>query len=393
MHEKNLLIISNNFPNQDNSYIADIFVKEQIKYLKNYFNKVYVISPVAYGIERLRKTTHKDYQYDNVNVYFQKYFNFPFFYNYSRSLWINLETRAILSVIKKEKIVFDLIHAHFTWPSGAVAVELKRTFNVPVIVTEGSSRTLQKELLQMNPYYIGTYQKCDAIIRNNIRDVPLFWKAGISKSKIHYADYGYDPKKFYPIPTTKAREIVGIDSNRKILVNISRLYEEKGQKYLINAMKKVLEKYPLCVCYIGGTGPMDDSLQQMIHQSHLEDHIKMIGFVPDDLLSSWINSADLFILPSLMEGNPTVMFECLGCGIPFLGTNVGGIPEIITSEEYGLIIEAGNAADLAEKIIFGLERRWDREKILAYAERFSAENSAKSIMAIYQKAGYIASDS
>jgi len=388
MADNNLLVITNNYPNEDNSYIGDIFVKEQIKFLKNYFDTVFVISPVAYGVERLRKTIHRDYRYDNVKVYFPKYLNFPFLYNYWRYGWIFLESRAIRDLIQKEKISFSIIHAHFTWPSGAVAVELKRTFDVPVIVTEGSSRTLYKELHQKNPYYIKTYQCCDAIIRNNLRDVPLFCEAGINRSKIYYADYGYDPKKFNPIPITEARQIVGVEPQSEILVCISRLFEEKGQMNLIEAMEKVVKKYPHCICYLGGTGPMDNALRQMIIRLHLEDNVKMIGFVPDKELSSWINSANLFVLPSLMEGNPTVMFECLGCGIPFLGTNVGGIPEIIISDEYGLVIEAGNAADLADKLISGLDRQWNREKIHAYAKRFSAENSAISIMAIYRKAGY-----
>ena len=71
------------------------------------------------------------------------------------------------------------------------------------------------------------------------------------------------------------------------------------------------------------------------------------------------------------EGNPTVMFECLGCGKPFIGTKVGGIPEIIVSDDYGLLCEPANSEDLAEKILIALDKEWDEEKIRNYAKQFT----------------------
>jgi teichuronic acid biosynthesis glycosyltransferase TuaC len=384
MVENNLLIICNNYPNRDNSYVAEIFVKEQVKYLRNYFDNVFVVSPVAYGMERVRKTHHQNYEYDNVKVFFPKYFNFPLSHAYGRMIWISLEARAIRSLIKRENLIFNLIHAHFTWPSGAVAVELKKTFNVPTIISEGTSGSLYKALKQKDPYYLSTYQQCDAIIRNNKIDIPLFLEAGISKKKIHYVEYGYDPKKFFPIPRDVARNRLGIEQQKKIILNISRLSEEKGQKYLIDAIEILVKKYPEVICYIGGTGPLKETLQKQITISHLDNYVKLIGFVPDDRMVLWVNATDLFVLPSLSEGNPTIMFECLGCGVPFIGTRVGGIPEIIVSEDYGLVVERCNAGDMAKKMLMALEREWDRGRILAYAELFSSKSLVKKILAIYQ---------
>jgi len=63
---------------------------------------------------------------------------------------------------------------------------------------------------------------------------------------------------------------------------------------------------------------------------------------------------------------------------------VGGVPEIITSEDYGSLCEPANPKDLAEKILIGLDKEWDREKILEYAQRFTWENITKEIMGIYK---------
>lgn len=383
MPENNLLVISNSFPNRDNTFIGGVFVKEQIKYLRCYFDNVYVVSPVAYGMERLRKTELYDYQFDNVQVFFPKYINNPIFWYYGKSLWVDLEARVIMSLIKKEGLHFDLIHAHFTWPSGAVAVKLKKSLGVPVVITEHTHETLYKALREENPYFINTWQECDAIIRVNQKDVPLICRCSIDSSKVYSIANGYDPDKYYPVDKEKARQSLDLPQDLKIVLNISRLYEEKGQKYLISAINDIVKDRNDIVCFIGGTGPLKDDLEQRIAFLYLREYIKLVGFIPDEQMNLWINSADIFVLPSLNEGNPTIMFEALGCGIPFVGTNVGGVPEIITSDDYGFLVEPANAADLAEKILIAIGRKWDHNNIRDYAERFTWENIAIQTFNIY----------
>lgn len=101
-----------------------------------------------------------------------------------------------------------------------------------------------------------------------------------------------------------------------------------------------------------------------------------------------MNAADLFVLPSLNEGNPTVMFEALGCGKPFIGTKVGGVPEVITSNEYGLLVEPADPGGLAEKLFIALDRDWDNEKIALYAQQYSWANIADRIVQIYNDVLY-----
>ena len=78
------------------------------------------------------------------------------------------------------------------------------------------------------------------------------------------------------------------------------------------------------------------------------------------------------------------MFEAFGCEKPFVGTKVGKFSEIITSEDYGLLCEPANQKALAEKILTALDKEWDREKILEYAERFTWDNIVKEILKGYE---------
>jgi glycosyltransferase involved in cell wall biosynthesis len=79
------------------------------------------------------------------------------------------------------------------------------------------------------------------------------------------------------------------------------------------------------------------------------------------------------------------MFEALGLGLPFIGTNVGGIPEIIVSDDYGFLIESKNSKLLAEKILVALDKRWDREKIQKYSSKFTWESIALKTLSIYDE--------
>ena len=81
----------------------------------------------------------------------------------------------------------------------------------------------------------------------------------------------------------------------------------------------------------------------------------------------WINACDLFVLPSLDEGSPTVIPEAWGCGIPVVATAVGGVPELFQSNNIGILVEPRNSEDLASAILSALQTRWDSRCISDYA--------------------------
>ncbi len=380
----NLLVISNTFPNHEDTYVGSIFIKEQIKYLKNYFDNIYVISPAPYGIEYRRKTKHEYYEFDNVKVYFPKYFNFPPFYFWNRYFWIYFEMKTIKKLIAMEKMKFDLIHAHYTWPNGAVAIEMKKEFNVPVVITEHTSLTFRKVIEKKDPIYIKTWKACDAIIRVRKGDICNIIELGIAKEKIYYGPNGYGEGFLQFEEKSAIRKRLNLPVNKKIILNVGNLYSEvKGHKYLLEAMVEILKKRKDVFCIIVGEGKLRNNLENLILQLGLEKYVKLVGSKPYSEIPLWMNAADLFVLPSLSEGNPTVMFEALGSCLPFVGTRVGGVTEIITSSDYGLLCEPANPKDLAEKVLMALDKEWNRKKISKYANRFTWENIADKILNVY----------
>lgn len=384
MEFNNLLIISNNFPNRDGTFVGGNFVKEQVKYLKEYFENIYVISPVAIGMELLRKTHHKNYTFDNVHVYFPKYLNCPFFYKYGRDLWIYFEEKAIRKLIEEENLRFDLIHAHFTWRAGAIAVRLKEKYNVPVVITEHASRTFVKAIEKKESQFVRSWKLCDAIIRVRRSDISLFKSVGIPLDKVHYIPNAYNGEAFLEFDSKSCRKKLGLPLDKKIILNVGNLYGEvKGHKYLIEAMNKVVEQRKDVLCLIIGGGKLENRLKKQISSAGLEDCIKLVGSKPYTEIPLWMNACDLFVLPSLSESFGIVQIEAMGCGKPVVATYNGGSEEIVTSEEYGLLCEPGDSNQLAASILSALDTSWDNKRIKDYSTRFTWNSVSKEIMKTY----------
>lgn len=383
-NSKNLLVLTTGFPDKSNRRINGIFVKEQVNQLKIYFEDVYVISPTSIWKEYLLKEHFKNYNYDNVHVYYPLCINFPAPYipKYLKKYWVFFEKTQIKNIIKSEKIAFDLIHAHYTWHPGAVAVELKKDFNVPVVLTEHTHVTLYKAIKREDLTYFRTWKQCDAIIRVNKKDIPLFKK--FNKYTVNIPN-GFDENRFYRMDEKECRGKLNLPTNRKLILTISNLTGVKGHKYSIKAMEEIIKSRKDVLYIIGGSGSLKDKLQRQINDTNLQNYIKLVGFIPHDKVSLWMNACDLFILPSLSESFGIVQVEAMACGKPVVATYNGGSEEIIASSDYGYLVEPGNSEQLAEKILIALDKEWNEEEIRIYAEQFAWENIAKEIVELYKK--------
>jgi len=147
----------------------------------------------------------------------------------------------------------------------------------------------------------------------------------------------------------------------------------------------VIKKYKNVLCVIVGGGVLRDKLEKQVSNMGLSDFILFAGEKKHGEIPLWMNACDIFVLPSLNEGNPTVMFECLSCGKPFVGTEVGGIPEVIISGDYGLLCKPGEPLELARQLSAALGIIWDNKSIKDYAEQYTWKNIARKHVNIYEE--------
>lgn len=388
----NLLII----PPHYNSFIKDqveslspSIIKIHVAINYNPFTELSNIIPLSGKIEHFRKFTKNnlaDYTNlpSNIKITFiptrylipdgnNKSIGKKFFKNVFH--WIsNYDTK------------FDLIHSHFTWPYGYVGAHLKMKYGIPFVVTAHgydiySLPFKDNEWREKIEYVLNT---ADHIITVSNSNVAYIQKLETS-TPVTVIPNGFKADLFFPRKTLECRKKLNLPLDKKVILTVGNLEPVKGQKYLLEAVQRIIQERKDTLCVIIGSGRLRSGLERQIRSLRLESYIILAGGKPHDEIPLWMNAADLFVLPSLNEGNPTAMFEALGCGVPFIGTKVGGVPEIITSDEYGLLVEPANSKDLAEKILFALDCEWNREAIHIYAQQYTWDTISKKILGVYKQ--------
>jgi glycogen(starch) synthase len=154
---------------------------------------------------------------------------------------------------------------------------------------------------------------------------------GISRDKIRVVPAAVDVARFdIPESRSEARQKLGWPAGRPIVLCVRRLVRRMGLENLVEAAALLRSQIPDALILLAGRGPMTKSLTDQIEAAGLQDHVKLLGFVPDADLPRAYRAADLTIVPSVsLEGFGLVAAESLAAGTPALVTPVGGLPEVV----------------------------------------------------------------
>ncbi|HOV83061.1 MAG TPA: glycosyltransferase family 4 protein [Methanothrix sp.] len=389
----NLLVVSERYPHIKDP-MSSSFVKNQVDCLRDYVKKVYVISLAPYVPGFLSRFAFmegrgrwdgyaEDYKYDNVEVYFARPWALPF--DFSRRRRGDEGLRSARRVIEKNKLEYDLIHAHFTYSAGYVGAKLKESSGKGLILTVHEDRNwLMNEIASKDEKLLFTWRSCDRIIRVNKADLDMFKAINIDPSRLVHIPNGFSSSQFHSISKKEAREKLNIPEDKPVLLNLAALEPYKGQEYLIRAMKTVTERQKDAVLYIVGKGSLRGYLQSLIDECGLQEQVILAGGdKPPEEIALWMNSCDIFVLPSISESFGIVQLEAMACGKPVVATRNGGSEEIIVDDGLGMLVEPANSNALTEALLRALERDWDSMEIMDYASGFSWESIAEKIAGVY----------
>jgi glycosyltransferase involved in cell wall biosynthesis len=164
-------------------------------------------------------------------------------------------------------------------------------------------------------------------------------------NKIKVLYNGLDIKKFDAIVY---KTLIDNRDGSIILGSAGRLSEEKGHHLLVDMALVLRKKQVSFILIIAGEGPMKDSLIQKCSVSGLEENIIFTGFVEN--IKSFMESIDIFILPSLWEGFGYVSIEAMACNKPVVAFSTGSNPEIIEDGKTGFLVNCFDTNELAEKV-------------------------------------------
>jgi glycosyltransferase involved in cell wall biosynthesis len=139
-----------------------------------------------------------------------------------------------------------------------------------------------------------------------------------------------------------------------IVSSVARISPEKGIIYLVEAARIVANKVPN-VKFVIKASSSDDKyegkIRNLIYKHNLQQHFIFLGGSPYSEMPKYMAVADVFVLPSISEGLPVVILEALATGVPVVASRAGGIPDILTHEYNGLLVEPRDVEGLAEAII------------------------------------------
>jgi glycosyltransferase involved in cell wall biosynthesis len=229
-----------------------------------------------------------------------------------------------------------------------------------------------------------TLKDADTTVVTSPSWIPMIREIAGREEGVRAIPNGFDAETFYPQDRDAARRELGIRVEGRVLVTVGYLEKVKGHQDLVEVMAMLPPQFKDVRLYILGNGSLRDALASMVRDRRLDDRV-LFKYEPlsSAQVARWMSASDIFVLPSLSEGSPTVMFEALGCGRPFVGTRVGGTPDVIASGDLGLLCPPSDTKALADAIASALGREWDAAKISAHAQQYSWKSIAGRLVQLY----------
>ena len=219
---------------------------------------------------------------------------------------------------------------------------------------------------------------------------PSEWMATSTKKSelfqdlnIHQIPYGLDTNCFRALNKNLSKEIFGLPEDKKVILFVSENIDvnRKGLKVLLKALQYI-DNEDFVVAVVGkGKFNKPNELSQI--------PIFNLGTIIDErLMAIAYNSADLFVIPSLIDNLPNTAIESICCGTPVIGFATGGIPDIIQHGSNGYLTDVINAESLASQILLGLKtlNEFNFEEISSMArEKYNLQKQARAYLDLFER--------
>ena len=296
--------------------------------------------------------------------------------------------------IKKEGI--DILHVPMHWPTQILSFFFN--YNVKKILTIHDITPLlipETHTAETKRWWLSSLNliknRADIIITdssNTKKDCVKY--LDIPKDRIRVIHLAADP--MYKPFKNKETAIKDLNNNYNLnlpfILAVGTLEKRKNIPTLIrafNQLKKKGIKHKLVL--IGGKGWKYNEIFHTIDKLNLKEEVLFMGYVPDEDLVKFYNTADLFVYPSIYEGFGLPPLEAMACGCPVVTSNSSSLPEVVG--DAGIMVDPYNSDDLADKIYEILNNRNLRAKLcnksLKRAKMFNWEKTARETWKVYEE--------
>jgi glycosyltransferase involved in cell wall biosynthesis len=319
----------------------EAYAKELCEHLVKKGHKVTVIARYHIGIKPI-KTKETINGVKVIWVYSSKNTKFSTLF-----AWI----KVFFIAMKQD---FDIIHAHTIVPINIVGNLLKIIRHKPLVCTihetnfqQGINNPLYRFIAKLslnNADYV--YGISDDICKK-ANSIKLNKLVTTSKNAVNL-------KTFKKIGSSIIRKKHHLSQETKIIITTRRLVEKNGVIYLVRSIPYVLKKHRVFL-YLIGKGPERETIDKEISKLKIENNVFINSSVETEELVSYLSDADIFALPSLIEGMSMSAMEAMACELPLVATKVGGNPQFVSEGINGFLCLPANPIDLADKLIKAIE--------------------------------------
>ncbi|EIT86614.1 group 1 glycosyl transferase [Fictibacillus macauensis ZFHKF-1] len=250
-------------------------------------------------------------------------------------------------VAKREKL--DIIHAHYAIPHAVCAYLAKQMVgdSLKIVTTlHGTDITVlgyDPSLKEMIKFGIEQSDAVTTVSHSLKEDTQRL--LGIQKNIVPIHNF-VDEREYYKRKTEQLREAYGISPDEKVVIHISNFRGVKRVQDVIKSFHQMSKSIKAKLLLIGN-GPEFTVACKLVQDLGIEDDVLFLG--KQENVAELFSMSDLKLLLSEKESFGLVLLEAMACGVPVVGTNIGGIPEVILHGETGYICEVGNIDEIAAR--------------------------------------------
>ncbi|AQX55317.1 N-acetyl-alpha-D-glucosaminyl L-malate synthase BshA [Priestia flexa] len=252
-------------------------------------------------------------------------------------------------VAQREKL--DLIHAHYAIPHAVCAFLAKQMVspNLKIVTTlHGTDITVLGEDSSLTELIKFAIEKSDCVTAVSDALIEQTNQL-INPDKDICTVYNFiDEREYHRKDVGNLKQDYGISDDEKVIIHVSNFRQVKRVQDVVRTFKRIHERIPSKLLLVGD-GPDMRNVSQLVKELNLEDAVLFLG--KQDNVAELYSISDLKLLFSEKESFGLVLLEAMACGVPCIGTRIGGIPEVIEDGVTGYICELGDVETAASKAV------------------------------------------
>lgn len=258
-------------------------------------------------------------------------------------------------VIDREKL--DILHVHYAMPHAICAIIAKgiAKHNVKIVTTLhgtditvlGIDSTFEKMIKYGIEYSDAVTAVSNSLVQDTVEQLKIDRPIQVIYNFINENDY-------YKKDAKQIKEAYGFNEDEKIIVHISNFRKVKRVDDIIKAFYMIRREVNANLVFIGD-GPEMSTARDLVTDLNLTPYVLFLG--KQKKISDLLSIADLKLLLSEKESFGLVLLEAMACGVPCIGTRVGGIPEVLIHEKTGYLVELGDTNQVANYAVEILQNK------------------------------------